>query len=219
MGEHIRRGKDRVFNTILENTGMPLDVVNGPNSKGGTSTDGNSGRRFFSEELVSSLKECTNKKYHKNLLRLHLLLSSILRVVSSQKQIHVNKFKEYAMEASLLITRSYSWSNINYTLHGVIHHAAELIALNDGYGLGSLSEEGLEAANKHIRRFLETHSRKTSPEEQMVDVMNRLLERSHPNVTDTKIKLKKLKKIRSLDPKEDRPLSEYDSMVEEMFLD
>ena len=35
LGEHIRRGKDRVYNIILENTGMPLDVVNGPNSKGG----------------------------------------------------------------------------------------------------------------------------------------------------------------------------------------
>ena len=32
----------------------------------------------------------------------------------------------------------------------VSHHSTELIGLNDGYSLGSLSEEGLEAANKHM---------------------------------------------------------------------
>ena len=151
------------------------------------------------------------------MIRLHLLLSSILRVISSQQQVNIEKFIEYSMEVSLLIAQQFSWSSVNYTLHGVIHHAAELIALNDGYGLGSLSEEWLETANKHIRHFLETHARKTSPEDQMVDVMSRLLERSHPYVTKNKMKLKKLKKSRCLDPKSG-PLSEYDSMVEEMLL-
>ena len=42
----------------------------------------------------------------------------------------------------------------------VSHHSTELIGLNDGYSLGSLSEEGLEAANKHICAYLVTHARK-----------------------------------------------------------
>ena len=54
-----------------------------------------------------------------------------------------------------------------------------------------MSEEGLEAANKHIRRYLETHARKTSLEDQMSDVMNRLLERSHPDVIKNKIQYKR----------------------------
>ena len=32
--------------------------------------------------------------------------------------------------------------------------STELMALNNGYGLGDLSEEGIEAANKDIRFFL-----------------------------------------------------------------
>ena len=66
---------------------------------------------------------------------------------------------------------------INYTLHGVIHHSVQLIALNECYGLGNLSEEGLEANNKYIQRFSELLARKTSQVKQLTDVMGRLLER------------------------------------------
>ena len=47
FGAFIRKGKENVFDIILQNTGMALDVVQQSNSHGGTSTDGNSGRRFF----------------------------------------------------------------------------------------------------------------------------------------------------------------------------
>ena len=82
---------------------------------------------------------------------------------------------------------------VNHTLHGLLHQSPELIALNDGYALGFLSEEGLEATNKFIRRYLELLPRKTSPVDQMTDVMSRLLERSHPSITSNKCLLKKSK--------------------------
>ena len=72
---------------------------------------------------------------------------------------------------------------INHTLHGLLHHSSELIALNDGYALGALSEEGLEATNKSIRQFLDLLSRKMSPVDQMTDVMSHLLEKSNPSIT------------------------------------
>ena len=80
---------------------MALDVVQKSNSHGGTSTDGNSGRRFFSEECVPAIKKCTKAKYHTSVLRLHLLLSTILRVISSQHQVHIVAFDESCKEASL----------------------------------------------------------------------------------------------------------------------
>ena len=51
---------------------------------------------------------------------------------------------------------------------------------------GALSEEGLEAANKHIRQYLELFFRKTCPISQLTDVMNRLLEHSNPIVLHQK---------------------------------
>ena len=74
------------------------------------------------------------------------------------------------------------WAQLNHTLHGSLHHSADLITLNDGYGLGNLSEEGLEANNKDIRNYLKLLSCKTSHLEHFTDVMSRLLERSDPCV-------------------------------------
>ena len=71
---------------------------------------------------------------------------------------------------------------LNHTLHGTIQHSVELMATNDGCGLGNLSEECLESNNKDIRNYLQFLSRKTSPIEQITDVMCRLLERSDPGV-------------------------------------
>ena len=51
---------------------------------------------IFYDELIDSLKKCAVRKYP-NVLQLHLLLSSILRVVSSQQQVNhseLNFFKK-----------------------------------------------------------------------------------------------------------------------------
>ena len=149
----------------------------------GTSTNGSHGRRFFSEEIVPSLRQCIMEKHHDNILKLHSLISCILRVIAVQRiRVDVPLLGARCMEAILLIADKYPWVKINHTRHGVLHHSYELVERNDGYGLGSLSEEALESTNKHIRRYLETLSRKTSPVDQMSDVMNRLLERSDPFV-------------------------------------
>ena len=58
--------------------------------------------------------------------------------------------------------------------------------MNGNWSIASLSEEPLlmtlESNNKFIQRYLDKYSRSTSPEEQLIDTMNRLLERSHPEV-------------------------------------
>ena len=65
-------------------------------------------------------------------------------------------------------------------MHGLLHHAPELILLNDGFGLGEVSEEGLEASFKYIKKYLKQRSRKTSEIDQLTDIFNRLTERSTP---------------------------------------
>ena len=88
----------------------------------------------------------------------------------------------YQFKKNFLIphSREFDWADINFTLHGCLSHSADLIALNNGYGLGELSEEALESNNKFIRNYASSRARKTSPDEQCFDVMARLLERSCP---------------------------------------
>ena len=110
---------------------------------------------------------------------MHALMSKILHVVSSQHQVNLLVYKENCKNLSLLIAK-FKWVKMYYTVHGLLHHSSELIALNGGYALASLSEEGLEATNKFIGNFLELPSRHTSPVDQMTDVIISLLVRSHP---------------------------------------
>ena len=77
---------------------------------------------------------------------------------------------------------NFPWVKINHTLHGTLHHSPELISIN--YGLGSLSEECLEANNKDIRNYLQFLSRKIDPVDQLTDIMVRLLGRSDPAINN-----------------------------------
>ena len=74
----------------------------------------------------------------------------------------------------------FPWAQLNHTLHGAIQHSGELIETNGGESLGWYSEEGLEANNKDIRKYLELLSRKCDNNKQIEDVHHRLLERSDP---------------------------------------
>lgn len=231
LGEPIRRAKYRVLEKIIEETGLKLDVVCDPGEKGGTSTDGNAGREFFTNKFVETLKVLVKEKYHFDLFNLHENLSTILRIVSCQQMVNIEMFRDLCEETNLLIAEKYPWAKINHTLHGLIHHSCELIELNGCCGLGALSEECLKAANKDIRRYLELYSRKTCPVSQLTDVMNRLLERSNPKVINEKrlMMCKKKKDINCLEcnsnkhttrqhDKLQREKSWYDVLVESILM-
>ena len=184
LGEPIRQSRERVLGAILHATGLYLDQCNKANGKGGTSTDGNQGRRFFSEEVLGVISDLlsghSSIKHQENILLLHRQLSTILSVVSSTQKVDLTKLKDLCDRATYNIIDNFPWIRINHTLHGTLHHSVELISLNDGHGLGGLSEECLEANNKDIRNYLQFLSRKISPIAQLTDVMCRLLERSDP---------------------------------------
>ena len=50
--DHVTKSKEKVQDVIKKKTGLRLDYVNSAGGKGGTSTDGKQGRRFYSDELT-----------------------------------------------------------------------------------------------------------------------------------------------------------------------
>ena len=105
----------------------------------------------------------------------------------------------------------------------VLHHACELITLNDGFGLGELSEEGLESVFKFVRKYLVSNSRKTSEIEQLTDVMNILIERSNPWLNFCLDELKpqsfcvRCGSNRHTTKNHGKNLSDFDKKVNELF--
>ena len=62
-----------------------------------------------------------------------------------------------------LIIKTFPWVSITPKLNKVLAHSAQLIEeFNDGRGLKSFSEEGLEACHKYIWRYREQLARKIS---------------------------------------------------------
>ena len=97
-------------------------------------------------------------------------------------------------------------------IHRILAHAHEVIELNQGFGLGDVSEEGLEALNKLIRQMREHGSRKDCTMNNFQDTFHHLWDRSRPTIVEMerKIKRKKAKLIIS---------SEIEASVESFFLE
>lgn len=182
--DHLQQSKNEVRQFIKTKSGLKLDYVNSAGGKGGTSTDGKQGRRFYSDELIEVIGELLsqphNIKHKVAMMKLHKQLSIILRIVSCTRKIDVVKFEQHCKDTMLTIVNNFPWAFLNHTLHGTVQHSAELIEMNGGESLGWYSEEGLEANNKDIRKYLERLSRKCDNNKQIEDVHHRLLERSDP---------------------------------------
>lgn len=229
MFDKVEKSRKRVKSIIMKNTGLNLDGVCRAGAKGGTSSDGPQGRRLFSEELIETFKEILNNEHKDNFLKLHEQLSVILRIISCSHAINIPLFDRLCKDTSIHIATYFPWAHLNHTLHGSIQHSSELIAKNNGYGIGAFSEECLESNNKDIRNGLQFYSRKTSPIDQMTDVMSRQLERSHPSIVKKieEIFLRKVvciecgsndHTIRSHANRTNLPQKHFDSLVKEYLL-
>ena len=169
--EKITEAKKELIEKAKTNCKLLLDS---PKTTGGSSDDGNTARRFFAaenRELVLSLFKGT---VHEKAVISKLLqkFSIILRLISSKKKI----------DADLLLCETFPWISVSTSIHRLLGHSAERIRLNQGFGLGLVSEEGLEAIHKLVRRFRELGARKTSLEDNIQDVFTHLFIRSDPTI-------------------------------------
>ena len=83
--------------------------------------------------------------------KVHLGLCSIVKVINSQKRkIDTSAVKQLGISILLEIAESFSWAAASPSIHRILGHSWERIELNGGYGLGDISEEGLEALDKFI---------------------------------------------------------------------
>ncbi len=90
------------------------------------------------------------------------------------QEINIISFKDLATEVSLRILVAFPEAIISPSLHRLLAHGWKRIEANKNFGLGSSSEEGLEAQNKFIQQQREHGARKTSTENNFKDVWRHL---------------------------------------------
>ena len=182
--EKIKKAKDKVKSHIYGKTGIRVDEPD-PVGKGGTSTTGPISRRLIHERTNrQALIDCIPEKGddRKQLAQVIQNMSVILRLVSCTEQINPTKLDVLCKDTSRVFLDQFPNFRFSCSVHQVLAHSAELIDANKGHGLGTLSEEALENNNKNIRRYREQLSRKTSQEDNLVDVFHRLWVKSDPVV-------------------------------------
>ena len=142
---------------------------------------------------------------------IHIGLCAIIRVLNSQNRcINLPLYQNLCTSTYLRICETFPWAVISPSIHRVLAHSWEKIEMNGLYGLGSESEEGLEAQNKFIRHLREHGARKTSTEDNFSDTWNHLWRKSCPVILELdREKRKRAPKI--------MVSNEIDTLVENLF--
>ena len=194
--------KEGVYQNLAINCGNPGEMVTGKSFQKFAS---DVSRAFF----VSLLPEEKAEGFGFILLG----LAALVKIINSQKRrINVEKVRELAKEVNLRIVQLFPWAAVSPSVHRILAHSWEVIELNGEFGLGDVSEEGLEALNKQILNMREHGARKDSTENNFLDTFNHLWDRSRPTIVEMerKIKRKKQKLIIS---------TEIEVLVDSLFLE
>ena len=174
-----------LIKAVKHATGILMDT---PTSKGGTSDTGNAAKEFFSHKLIPVFKAHFPAEQVEDMIKLHKNLSIILRVISSKRQVDFQRLKSTCTETYIHLRSKFATVSISETAHMVLGHSFQLIELYDGYGLGKMSEQGLEGLNKLVRRYSERFARQVSLDANILDVVNRLQVLSNPKLLQFKRK-------------------------------
>jgi len=141
----------------------------------GTTNDGNTARRFFSNSDISSQITGVDK----DLIQKFYL---ILRVISSTEKINTNTFSILLKNTLQLYLNKYNWYYMPASVHKVLIHGCHIIEYFD-LSIGLLSEEALKVRHKEIRKTRLHHTQKTSREDTNTDLLNILLLTSDPLIS------------------------------------
>ena len=125
---------------------------------------------------------------------------------------NIERFQSLTTEVYSKIVEVFPWAVISPSVHRILAHSWERIEMNNGFGLGAESEEGLEALNKWIRRLRVGGARKTSTLSNFVDTYNHLWDRSRPTIVEME------REIKRKQPKV-MIATEIDSLVNSLFLE
>ena len=166
-------------------TGLKIDYAD-TGGHGGTTTTGNTARKLMYDEKCSSeFLSLVPEHRRENLKKLWRYLAIILRVISCNTKVkNLDKFESLCRETYKFILDNWPPVKIGKkvvpqvvispSVHKLLAHSGELMRLNDSFGLGLLSEAGVESSNKLLRRFRINLSRKTSQTENLEDCAKRL---------------------------------------------
>lgn len=175
--EDIQRRKEIIQAEFSRKLGLKVDC---PKHGYGNTNDGNTSRRFFENDKITSLITGVNHEIIKR-------LAVILNVINCKEMINGAKFSEYASKTAQLLTGLYPQKKLTPTVHRILAHGKDLIEYQC-LPIGELSEEAQECKNKDYRRFRYNNTFKISRVRQNEDLFNMLAASSDPLIASLRHK-------------------------------
>ena len=173
--------QELLYQNLAINIGDPGDMVTG-NAFAKLAADPS--RQF----LCSLVKEEIQDDFGVALLG----LCAAVKVVNLQKRkVNIDKLRQMLVETYCKLLICFPWCAVSPSVHRILAHSWEVIQLNDGFGLGNLSEEGLEVLNKYVRSMRETGARKDCTLNNFRDTFNHLWDRSRPTIVEMARQIKR----------------------------
>ena len=172
----MEQRKKEVQDNLKRELQITVDVVK---QGSGTTNDGNTARKFFSDPRKTALATGVDED-------LITKFSNILQVLTSGHKINCEKFEKYANETARIYVEKYPWYYMPTCVHKVLMHGSAVIR-SFLVPIGQLSEEALEAGNRVFRNTRLFHARKTSRIDNLMDIIHYLLAYSDPSITSYRI--------------------------------
>ncbi len=171
----VKQAFKREMNLIVDSSSNP-----------GNTLSGNVARKAFSKPIIFAQIIGVSPMLVSN-------LDVIWRILASKYPINAAKFDMLCQETLEIYLADAGWFKIPPTIHKILVHGKDIIEACP-VPIGWTSEEGSEANNKFIRKFLANHTRKTSHLDTLTDLFHRLLEISDPVLVSKSFKSDKKEK-------------------------
>lgn len=183
--EKMALRKQQIQQAFKDETGLLVDIVK---QGAGTTNDGNTARRFFSDAKASARITGVDEEL---IERFHI----ILQTVASGERVDLPKFSEFCKSTATLYVQLYPWYYMPASVHKLLMHGTDIIEHFGLLPIGNLSEEASEARNKDFRKYRENHSRKVSRTATNEDILHNLLISSDPKLTSLRPRMAKNRKM------------------------
>lgn len=182
--DEVQKNRELIRQKIEEKLNL---IVDRPNPvKGGNFTTGNVARRAFANHEVFA--ECLGlNDIGKEVLRRVTIMFS---AINSNKRLNIENYRKYGRETYEMYLKEFSWHRPSPYFHRLCIHVAD-IADHLPLPLIFYTEEAGETRNKIFKFDREYRTRKTSREDNIIDMVRRAWVLSDYEISLSHLKLKK----------------------------
>ena len=189
----LKSAKKETINLIRKNCGFLIDT---PTSGGGNTDTGVIADRFFDpvnrDAICDIILNTSDREKYYDLLQQFNMVLAVSQHVDTSKIAIPLKVKELTKDLMVSFKTSFPWAMLSPSAHSMCGHNWELFEITNGTPIAIFSEQGSEAWNKYIRAFKSgpaARARQTSVKENILDIFNRMMIKSHPEIASQKRQL------------------------------